>query len=135
MLLQGGCACGRVRYEARDPFDETMCHCADCRRSSGAPAIAWFTVSVTNFRVTAGEPASVQSSAAGRRSFCPACGTPLTFRNHTTSDRVDVTTCSLDAPDLVPPKDHTWVRSRVGWAPIGDGLPQYETRRPASGSG
>ena len=129
MLLTGGCACGFVRYEASEPFDETVCHCADCRRASGAASTAWFTVGVARYRLTGGEPASFELSGTGRRSFCPRCGTTLTFRNVDTPEQLDVATCSLDDPNLVPPKDHTWVRSRVGWAPISDGLPQYQTSR------
>ena len=36
-MLQGGCFCGRVRYEVTGiPFDETICHCSICRRTTGA---------------------------------------------------------------------------------------------------
>ena len=44
-MLTGGCFCGRVRYEARGPaFNRTSCHCSICRRTSGAPFVAWFSV-------------------------------------------------------------------------------------------
>ncbi|HEX6636422.1 MAG TPA: hypothetical protein VF033_02095 [Steroidobacteraceae bacterium] len=44
--LEGGCACGAVRYRlASAPFDAGYCHCEVCRRSSGAPVSpAWFDV-------------------------------------------------------------------------------------------
>ena len=33
-MLQGGCFCGRIRYEvAGHPFHEANCHCSICRRS------------------------------------------------------------------------------------------------------
>jgi hypothetical protein len=35
-MLQGGCFCGRVRYEVTGiPFDETNCHRSICRRTTG----------------------------------------------------------------------------------------------------
>lgn len=40
--MQGGCLCGAVRYEATGrPHNVTHCHCADCRRSSGAAFVRW----------------------------------------------------------------------------------------------
>ena len=44
---------------------------------------------------------------------------------------LDVTTCSLDEPDKAAPKDHTFVRSKLSWMTIADGLPAYPTTRPA----
>ena len=33
-MLQGGCFCGRIRYEVTGtPFNETNCHCSICRRT------------------------------------------------------------------------------------------------------
>ena len=35
-MLQGGCFCGRIRYEVTGtPFNETNCHCSICRRDDG----------------------------------------------------------------------------------------------------
>jgi len=34
----GGCACGKVRFEARgEPYRVGMCHCLTCRKVHGAP--------------------------------------------------------------------------------------------------
>jgi hypothetical protein len=34
--IQGGCACGAVRYEVRGPLRPIIaCHCTQCRRTSG----------------------------------------------------------------------------------------------------
>jgi hypothetical protein len=35
---KGGCACGKVRFEARgDPNRVGVCHCLTCRKVHGAP--------------------------------------------------------------------------------------------------
>jgi hypothetical protein len=130
-MLKGGCYCGAVRYEAEhSTFAETNCHCSICRRSSGAPFVAWFTVPAAAFRFVRGEPAEFRSSAHGRRRFCSRCGTPLTFQSSATPDEVDITTCSLDDPELLPPKDHTRVSARLAWVHLSDGLPMYAESRP-----
>jgi hypothetical protein len=133
--MQGGCYCGTIRYEAEGAFGATLCHCADCRGTAGAPAVAWFTVPRAAFRFTRGEPTRFRSSAACERSFCPVCGTQLTFGSDRSPTEIDVTTCSLDDPELVPPGDHVWTRSRLSWAPICDGLPTHTQGRqpPAAG--
>src|SRR5262245_61280371 len=111
-VINGGCLCGAVRYEATgDAYDVTHCHCLDCRRSSGAPFVTWASFRRGDFRFTAGQPRELRW-ADRVRSFCPQCGTPLTFRTGPDADEVDVTVCSFDLPTTVTPADHTWVEDR-----------------------
>src|SRR5918993_3931867 len=132
-MLSGGCYCGKVRYEAAaEPFHETICHCADCRRIVGAASVAWFTVPRAAFRWTAGEPASFRSSAKATRRFCGTCGTSLTYEGETTPGEIDITTATLDDPDAVPPKDHTHTGSSLVWDQICDGLPAYKGARESA---
>lgn len=129
-MLKGGCYCGAIRYEAEGPPSlETNCHCADCRGVTGAPFVAWFTVPASGFRWIAGEPIHFQSSDRATRSFCGRCGTALMFRSKKSPGEVDITTCSLDDPEAVPPKSHTWTRSRLSWIRLADRLPAYPTSR------
>lgn len=129
-MLRGGCLCGKIRYEGRGrPFNATFCHCILCRRSAGAPFVAWFSLRRAEFRVTAGELAHFASSEAGRRGFCRDCGTQLTFTDRGLPDELDITTASLDDPEAVPPRDHSWTQSRIGWVRTCDGLPEHRTRR------
>ncbi|MEZ0471842.1 GFA family protein [Luteimonas salinilitoris] len=134
-MLKGQCFCGAVRYEAGDtPSQETACHCSVCRHTSGAPFVAWFTVPAMAFRFTSGRPASFRSSAHGTRMFCAACGTPLTFRSAQFPDEIDVTTCSLEDPERLPPKDHTHTSSGLSWVRLADGLPVYGETRSGIGA-
>jgi hypothetical protein len=128
-VLTGGCFCGAIRYEARGaPFHETNCHCTICRRTTGAPFVTWFSVRSTDFRFTSGHPARFNSTEKGRRSFCSLCGTQLTFENADFPDEIDVTTSSLDDPNLVVPRDNTRTSSRLGWI-TPDGLPEFLENR------
>jgi hypothetical protein len=128
-VLTGGCYCGAIRYEADGtPFNETNCHCSICRRTSGAPFVTWFSVRASEFRFVRGHPTRFNSSEKGTRSFCPRCGTQLTFASSDFPDEIDVSTCSLDNPDIVPPRDNTRTSSRVRWvAP--DGLSEFRESR------
>lgn len=130
-MLTGGCFCGHVRYEAGGtPFHSTICHCAMCRRVAGAPMVAWFSVRRADYRLVAGTPTRFASSDHAERTFCPRCGTPLTFENRTLLHGLDVTTASLDDPAALPPADHSRTATRLPWVVLDDGLPAYPGLRP-----
>lgn len=129
-MLTGGCFCRRVRYEAdATPFNETVCHCTICRGTTGTPMVAWFTVPRAKFRFVTDMPARFQSSDRAARTFCPNCGTQLTFESDDYADETDVTIVSLDDPNALPPRDHSWTQSRLRWVHLGDGLPQFARSR------
>jgi hypothetical protein len=130
MALTGGCSCGAVRYETEAaPFHRTLCHCVDCRRAAGAPAVAWFTVPAAELRFVRGSPALHRSSPQVERGFCGACGTQLSYRNDAYRDEIDVSTCSLDDPGAASPQDHTFAAQRLDWMRVDDGLAVYPRTR------
>jgi hypothetical protein len=130
-MLSGGCFCRRVRYQADgEPFHETICHCVDCRRVVGAASVAWFTVPRTGFHITAGSPTRFASSPGVTRTFCGVCGTSLTYASDAHADEIDLTICSLDDPEALPPKDHTMAQSKLSWVQPDEGLPVYPRMRP-----
>lgn len=122
----GGCLCGAVRYEitgaVRNPC---FCHCASCRRASGAPMVPWGTFARDSVHITHGALTEFRSSAGVWRGFCAYCGTALTYRNEARSADLDVTLATLDEPALIPPRMHVWVAERLPWVSIGDQLPQF----------
>ena len=76
--VPGGCLCGAVAFALAPPLDGViLCHCADCRRSSGH-VWAHTTVPMDRFRLRrdaglrwfAGAP-------GGERGFCGLCGASL----------------------------------------------------------
>ena len=128
-MLTGRCFCGAIRYEARGAaFDETNCHCSICRRTTSAPFVTWFSLRSSDFRIIKGEPTRYNSTAKGIRSFCSRCGTQLTFEHANFPDEIDVTTGSLDDPNLAPPRDNTQTSTRLGWV-AADGLHEYAEAR------
>jgi hypothetical protein len=128
-VIHGGCLCGSVRYEATGaPYNITHCHCADCRRSSGAPFVTWASFRRSEFHLTAGLPRELHW-ADRLRTFCPQCGTPLTFMSSADVDEVDVTVSSFDDPSVATPADHTWTEDQLPWIQLSDGLPRYRQTR------
>jgi hypothetical protein len=67
-MATGGCQCGGVRYVAEgEVLHHAICHCHDCRRSSGAPMVGWIAYKSDGVSVTKGEPKIHASSEHGRR--------------------------------------------------------------------
>ncbi len=129
--LIGGCGCGAVRYQlTASPFDAGYCHCETCRRCSGAPVLAFATVPLRAFVVTAGEPRRRRSSGSGERWFCGDCGTQLAMQVAHQPDTIDFTICSLDAPSVIRPLFHIFAASSPSWFQIADTFPRHGKFRP-----
>jgi hypothetical protein len=112
----GGCFCGAVRYRVTgEPLYSGICHCHSCRRISGAPAVAWVTFPRDQFEFLQGDPTLLHSTAAVVRRFCGACGSPLTYETTDHLGSLDVTTATLDEPNLYPPKTESWMEDKLTW--------------------
>jgi len=83
-------------------------------------------VDLGSFALT-GKMSVIASSEHVTRGFCGRCGTTLTYRNSLRAGEIDFTLASLDDPNALPPETHIWVRDKLAWVTIDDGLPQYET--------
>jgi hypothetical protein len=128
---EGGCLCGAIRYRVRGaPSNSMICHCKTCRRAAGSPVVAWVTFSKENFEIVKGEANTYRSSEFVRRTFCPACGAPLTYEHADSPQSIDITTCTLDDPQSFPPTHHSWLSHDLSWIKFGDGLPTFREWRP-----
>jgi len=104
------------RYKlTSEPIYQTLCHCSDCRRAAGAPAVAWITVPRKDFSFSKGKPKYFQSSPNVQRTFCPTCGTSLTYTIENRKGEIDITTGSLDHPENFPPKVDFFCRDNLPW--------------------
>ncbi len=123
---EGGCACGAVRYRVSGtPSNSMICHCRSCRRAAAAPVVPWLTFPKAAFVYTCGMPTAFHSSEPVTRSFCPVCGTPLTYEHRDNAATIDITTCSLDDPEAFAPTHHSWLSDDLSWVRFGDGRPGY----------
>jgi len=126
--LEGGCQCGELRYRVQgEPSYVALCHCADCRKSSGAPVVAWAAFPEGRFAMVKGEAQGFNSSGAAWRYFCPRCGTGLYYRNAEVLPRlVDIQSATLDDPAALPPQIHVQTAERIGWMDSMGALAQFE---------
>ena len=125
-MITGGCHCGAVRYEAEGSLSNAaLCHCSDCRRVSGAPAMAWASAPSSSFRFTEKQPLRYASSAKVTRTFCGDCGSQLTYAHDDyRGERIDIATATLDDPSLAPPTAQIFIESRLPWMASLNALPE-----------
>ena len=126
MALTGRCRCGAIHYVAEgEPSHSALCHCTDCRRSSGAPAVGFALFPDDRITIT-GTPTAYESSPGVVREFCGTCGTNLFYRNPAVfPGQVDLHTATLDDPDALPPSIRIQVADAPEWFGRFDALPAF----------
>ena len=125
--MTGGCACGKVRFEAAvKPEEAYLCHCRMCQRSTGSVSIAFINAKLTDVRWES-RPDWFDSSPIATRPFCARCGTSLGFMFKEDAEKLDLTVAAFDDPSPFTPKHHFGVESmHRAWLNTED-LPEYRS--------
>lgn len=122
--MRGHCLCGKIEYEVDPPVLSCVtCHCDSCRRQCAAPMTTYFGVRDGNWRWTGEQPTRFNSSPGVERSFCPHCGTPISFRSTVMSDVMHLYVATLENPEALTPTLHVAHEEKLSWLQLGDGLP------------
>jgi hypothetical protein len=88
--------------------------------------VAWGTFTTAGFAVTGSTLREFASSPGVLRSYCATCGTSIGYRHERRPGEIDVTLATLDEPAALAPEAHIWVRDKLPWVRIDDGLPQFD---------
>jgi hypothetical protein len=122
----GGCLCGVNRFKIFGvPHLAEYCHCKSCRKSSGAPVMAWVGMALADFKITQGTPECYVSSAGVKRTFCKVCGTSLTQFSTGFQGEIYVSISILDDQTSISPDTHIWRSDRLPWFETTDNFPRY----------
>ncbi|KQT46323.1 aldehyde-activating protein [Aureimonas sp. Leaf454] len=130
MRIDGGCHCGRIRYEADiDPDVVTVCHCTDCQSLTGTALRVSVVTDVSDLRVMGEPKIYTKLGDNGRKRFqhfCGECGSPLfTSGEGEGADIWGIRWGGIrQRADLVP-RRQIWCRSRVPWLGGIDHLPGF----------
>jgi hypothetical protein len=108
-----------------EPLARSLCHCRSCRLASGAPSVAWAVLRSRDVTWLRGQPATYPSSPGVLRSFCPNCGTPLSYQRVSEPETLDITTATLDQPERFPPDREIWLEHRIAWATLNESISHY----------
>jgi hypothetical protein len=132
--LTGGCGCGAVRFEVREPFVAALyCHCTRCQRRTGAGASANGRAAPGSFHVVAGEEhlRSWVPEGGAEKVFCVLCGSAVFSRVDGDPPRIGVRLGALDSDPGIRPQWRQYVDYAAPWEEIpDDGLPRYDEAKP-----
>ncbi len=138
-LETGACFCGAIAADMRgDPFWICYDHDDDCRRSLGSPLSIWVGYRPDQFHLARGRPRAYSKTKGVVRTFCPDCGTSISYADEGLSVELYLTIGFLDHPERFQPQAHAYWRSRLPWLAVADDLPRLDgysrARDAASGS-
>ncbi|WP_252946025.1 GFA family protein [Oceanicola sp. 502str15] len=121
----GRCYCGDCQITARsEPEAVSWCHCADCRRLTGAPAAAFAAFPEEAVTLTP-TPTPLEATPGVTRWACPRCGSALAARFSYLPGQLYLPLGVLDAADSLAPALHSHHASRLSWLHIADDAPRH----------
>jgi len=129
--LQGGCACGSVRYRLdSEPMFVHCCHCLDCQRQTGSAFVINALIETDRIALLSGQPEPVAvptDSGRPHRIFrCPECQVALWSEYGGRMQLRFVRAGTLDHPAVLAPDVHIYVRSKLPWVQLPPGVAAFE---------
>lgn len=135
--LEGGCACGTVRYRMLGPpLIVHCCHCTWCQRETGSAFALTAYIETALVVLTKAAPEQVTTpSASGKGQIiarCPTCRVAVWSHYAGAGPRIAfVRVGTLDAPGGLTPDIHIFTSTKLPWVVIPEGartVPEYYRR-------
>ena len=128
--IKGGCLCGRVQYQVRGPFDAFhICHCSQCRRSTGSAhasniftskdKITWLKGEDLVKRFDSDQPGVIS------KSFCSHCGSLVPYVS-ASSGKLIIPAGSLSEDPSIRPQDNIFWEDRADWYDTVSTAPRFK---------
>src|SRR5688572_24246293 len=129
--LQGGCACGAVRYRLESaPMFVNCCHCRDCQRQTGSAFVLNALIETARVTILKGEVTrSPQPTDSGRPHAidrCAACGVAVWSEYGGFAPLRFIRVGTLDDPTALAPDAHIYTRSKQPWVTLPSGVLTFE---------
>lgn len=128
--LTGGCACGAVRYRLEGaPMFVHCCHCRDCQRQTGTAFVLNALIETDRVDVMGELTRSAMPTDSGRPhgvDRCANCGTALWSEYGGLARLRFVRVGTLDEPSALTPDVHIYVRSKLPWITLPEGVPAFD---------
>lgn len=129
--MEGGCACGAVRYRLGSaPMIVHCCHCKDCQRQTGSAFVVNALIETDRIEVASGAPEPTRMPTDSGRVHdvyrCPACRTALWSDYGGRPALRFVRVGTLDEPAALTPDVHIYTRSKLPWVGLPEGARTFE---------
>jgi hypothetical protein len=133
MNLEGGCACGNIRYKlTASPLIVHACHCRDCQRLTGSAFVINIWIERKFVEALSATPKSFRLGGGSGKDhevfFCDQCGTYVWSRYQIApGDALFVRAGTLDNPKAVKPDVHIFTRSKMPWLSLPENVPEFKS--------
>jgi hypothetical protein len=129
--LEGGCACGALRYRLESaPMFVNCCHCRDCQRQTGSAFVINAVIETDRVAVKSGEATRHDVPTESGRPHgiyrCRTCGTAVWSEYGGVTKLRFVRVGTLDDPTAVKPGAHIFTRSKLPWVKLTEDIPAFE---------
>ena len=131
MALDGGCACGKVRYRLTSaPMFVHACHCRDCQKQTGGPFAINALIEADRIEMLGEAPTPVSMPTDSGRPHdihrCPDCATAVWSDYGRRPALRFVRATTLDDPTAIRPDVHIFTRSKLPWLRLPEGVAAFE---------
>lgn len=128
--LEGGCACGELRYRlTASPMFVHCCHCLNCQRQTGSAFVLNMLIEASRVELLGGSPTAVavpREHGLHRIFRCPKCQVAVWSEYGGRPEVLFVRAGTLDDPATVSPDVHIYTRSKLPWVTLPPSLPAFE---------
>lgn len=128
--LEGGCACGEVRYRLTSaPMFVHCCHCRNCQRQTGSAFVLNMLIEASSVELLAGAPTGVdvpRENGPHRIFRCPSCQIAVWSVYGGRAEILFVRAGTLEDASGVSPDVHIYTRSKVPWVTLPAGVPAFD---------
>jgi len=129
--LKGGCACGAVRYRlASAPMFVHCCHCRDCQRQTGSAFVLNALIEANRVTILSGDldPVAVPTDSGRPHEIyrCPSCKVAILSVYGAGPKLRFIRVGTLDDPAALMPDVHIYVRSKLSWVALPEGVPSFD---------
>src|SRR6516164_818499 len=130
-ILEGGCACGKLRFRlASGPMFVHCCHCRDCQRQTGGAFVLTALLETDRVELVCGETLAIEVPTDSGRPHaiwhCAACKVAVWSHYGGIQKLSFVRVGTLDEPSRLTPDVHIYTRSKLPWVALPAGVPAFE---------
>ena len=128
--VSGECLCGQIKYAATGPFSAFhICHCSQCRRSTGSAHASNIFTTPDRLEWLAGEDKVIHfvpdKPDVISKSFCPHCGSLVPYISPK-SGKLIIPAGSLNGDPGIRPEDNIFWGNRADWYESISKVPKFE---------
>jgi hypothetical protein len=129
--LDGGCACGQLRYRMNAaPLFVHCCHCKDCQRQTGSAFVLNALIESAHVDLPSGRTSlhamPTDSGKPHEVARCGECGTALWSHYGGFRQLTFLRVGTLDDPTALPPDVHIYTRSKLPWIALPEKVPAFD---------